>query len=527
MSNSIQEILGNDVIFIIGSNTAENHPVIWYHMNRAKGKGAKLIVADPRKIEPAKKADIFLQLKPGTNTALLNGLAHVIVREHLYNKEFIDLNTESFEELKKTVEKYTPEHVAAITGIPADYIVAAARMYAAAKNAAIYYTMGITQHSTGVKNVLAISNLALLCGQIGRESTGVNPLRGQNNVQGACDMGALPNVLPGYQNLDLPEAREKFEKAWGVDLSKNRGYRATEITHAIENGGLKVLYVMGENIAVSDPDVKHVEKALEKLDFLVVQDIFLTETAQFADVVLPSSCFAEKDGTFTNTERRVQRVRRAVAGPGEVKADWEILQDVMNRLGHKKIYQSPADIMDEIAQVTPQYGGINYQRIEDTGIQWPCPDVNHPGTRFLHKDKIARGKGLFNPVDHQDAMELPDHEYPIILTTGRILYHYHTRTMTGRVEGLEEIASSSFVEINPISAQKLNITDGEIVRVTSRRGSLETIAKILDRVDENVVFIPFHFAQGNANILTNNVLDPVSLTPELKVAAVKIEKIEK
>lgn len=526
MTNSIPEIKNNDVIFIIGSNTAENHPVIWYHMIQAQRKGARLIVADPRKIEPAKKADVFLQLKPGTNTALLNGFAHVIIKEGLYDQTYIDASTESFEAFRKTVAKYNPQYVAGITNVPADLIVEAARMYAKGSRAAIYYTMGITQHSTGVKNVQAVSNLALLCGNVGREFTGVNPLRGQNNVQGSCDMGALPNVFPGYQRVDDPEVVAKFEHKWGRKLSSNRGLRATEVTHAIQSGLVKGLYIMGENIMVSDPDVQHVDDALRKLDFLVVQDIFLTETAEMADVVLPAACFAEKEGTFTNTERRVQKVRKALKAPGQARADWQILQDIMTRLGYHKVYQHPEEILEELASVTPQYGGITYQRIEQTGgLQWPCPNTDHPGTPYLHKETIARGKGLFVAVEHEDAKELPDETYPLILTTGRILYHYHTRTMTGRVPGLEEIAPASFVEIHPTTAEALDIKNGEIVRVISRRGSVETDARVTDRITPDVVFIPFHFAKGNANILTNTVLDPQSQVPELKVAAVRVEKL--
>lgn len=524
MTNSIGEIKSNDVLFLIGTNTAENHPVIWYQMIRALKTGAKLIVADPRETEPAKKAHVYLQLRPGTNIALINGLAHVIIKEKLYDEEFVNSKTEGFAEVAKAVEKYTPQYVSQVTTVPAERIIEAARTYAGGQRAGIYYAMGITQHSTGVDTVMALSNLTLLTGSIGKESSGLNPLRGQNNVQGACDMGALPNILPGYQKLDNLEQRNKFEQAWGVSLSQTRGLRATEVAPAINEGKLKGLYVMGENIMVSDPNVKHVDDALRKLDFLVVQDIFMTETAQMADVVLPATCFAEKDGTFTNTERRIQMVRKAVEAPGQARADWEILSDIMRRLGYNAEYSSPAAIMAEIATLTPQYGGITYSRLEGDGIQWPCTDLSHPGTKYLHRDEITRHKGLLVAVEHADAQELPDKEFPLILTTGRILYHYHTRTMTGRVEGLEELAPSSFVEINTDTAEKLGIKDGDTVTVVSRRGSLTTDARVTTRIKDGVVFIPFHFAKGNANILTNTALDPVAQIPELKVAAVRIEK---
>ncbi len=525
MTNSIGEVKDNDVLFLIGTNTAENHPVIWYQMVRALQRGAKLIVADPRKIEPARRADVFLQLKPGTNIALINGLINVIISEKLYDADYVSTNTEHFHELAESVAKYTPEYVAEITAVPAEYIRSAARTYAAGQRAGIYYAMGITQHATGTKTVQALSNLALLCGNIGKEFAGLNPLRGQNNVQGACDMGALPDVLPGYQKVENPQVREKFAKAWGVELSAKPGLCSTEVTHAIADGKIKGLFIMGENIMVSDPDVQHVDNALRKLDFLVVQDIFRTETAEMADVVLPATCFAEKDGTFTNTERRVQRVRKAVEAPGEAWTDWKILSEIMVRLGNAKRYTSADEIMAEIAAVTPQYGGISYSRLETEGLQWPCPDNSHPGTKYLHHGHVIRGKGLFVPVEHEGAKERPDKQYPLTMTTGRILYHYHTRTMTGRVEGLEELAPSSFVEVNEKTAERLGIEHGELVRVVSRRGALTTTVRVTDRIREEVVFIPFHFAEGNANILTNTALDPTSKTAELKVAAVRIEKL--
>lgn len=525
MTNSIEEILYNETIFIIGSNTTENHPVIGTFVKRAIKKGAKLIVADPRRIELADYADVFLQIKPGTNIALINGMMNVIIENKLYDREFIEKNTENFEELKEVVKSYTPEIAAEICGVDKEDIIKAAYIYAKAHKAAIYYAMGITQHTTGTYSVMSLSNLSLICGNVGKEGTGVNPLRGQNNVQGACDMGGLPADLPGYQKVFDDDAREKFEKAWNVKLPKKAGLTVPEIMAEAEKGNVKFLYIMGENPMISDPDINHVKKALNNLDFLVVQDIFLTETAEYADVVLPAASFAEKDGTFTNTERRVQRIRKAIEPVGKSKADWQILSDIMYRLGHDKEYAHPSEIMDEIRSVTPSYRGISYNRIEDEGIQWPCTDENHTGTKYLHKNGIARGKGLLIAIDHRDSAETPDSEYPFILTTGRLLYQYHTRTMTGRVEGLNKLAPSSFVEINETTANKLNIHDGEKVKLTSRRGSIITTAKVTDIVDENVVFMPFHYSEGAVNYLTSTKLDEQSKIPELKVTAVKIEKV--
>ncbi len=525
MTNSITEVLDADVIFVTGSNTTENHPVIGTQIKRAKKKGAKLIVADPRRIELAKDADVFLQIKPGTNIALFNGMMHVIIKEGLQDKEYIQNRTEGYEELEKLVEAYPPERAGEICGVAPEDIVKAARMYAEGEKAGIFYAMGITQHSSGTGHVMAIANLAMLCGNVGIESGGVNPLRGQNNVQGACDMGALPNVFPGYQSVTDPDIIEKFEKAWGTNLSNEVGLTIPEMLRAAKEGALKFLYIIGENPMVSEPDIAHVRKALNRVDFLVVQDIFMTETAELADVVLPAACFAEKDGTFTNTERRVQRVRKAVDPPGDAKADWEIIMELMNRLGYPCSYRHPSEIMDEIAKVTPQYGGIDYERIEGDGLQWPCPTKDHPGTKYLHKEKFSRGKGLFKPIPYTESMEVPDEEYPLILTTGRHLYHYHTRTMTGKVEGLNKIAPESYIEISPKLANKLNIQDGERVAVASRRGEILTKAKVTDIVEEDVVFMPFHYAQGAANILTNAVFDPICHIPECKVCAVQIKKV--
>jgi formate dehydrogenase major subunit len=525
MTNSIEEIINTDAMFVIGSNTTENHPIIGARMKQAVKRGSKLIVADPRRIELADYADVYLQLKPGTNIALLNGMMNVILDKGLYDKKYIDERCENFDELVNVIKEYTPERVAEICGIKAEDIIKAATIYGEADKAGIYYTMGITQHTTGTNAVMSVSNLAMLCGNIGKESAGVNPLRGQNNVQGACDMGGLPADLPGYQKVFKPEVIEKFEKAWDVRLSPKAGLTIPEIFNGAHDGSIKFLYIMGENPMVSDPDINHVKASLENVDFLVVQDIFMTETSELADVILPAATFAEKDGTFSNTERRVQRIRSAIKPIGESKADWNILMELMNYLGFEKKYSHPSMIMDEIAALTPSYGGITYERLEKGGIQWPCPDKNHPGTKYLHKDEIARGRGLFMPAEYVESAEMPDNEYPYVFTTGRILYHYHTRTMTGRVEGINQLAPSSYVEINEVDANRLGINDGDRVRLTSRRGQIETTAKITEIIDENVLFMPFHFADGAANYLTNSATDPIAKISELKVAAVRIEKI--
>jgi formate dehydrogenase major subunit len=527
MTNSIAEVVDSDVIFVTGSNTTETHPVIGAKIRQAKMKGAKIIVAEPRCIDLVRDAEVFLQITPGTNVALFNGMMNVILAEGLQDKEFIAERTENFDELVAVISKYTPEKVAEICGINAEDLKKAARMYAKADKASIFYSMGVTQHSTGVSGVMGTSNLAMLCGHLGKESSGVNPLRGQNNVQGSCDVGCLPGDLPGYQKTANPEVIAKFEKAWGVPLSDKPGLTVTEIVGKAGKGEIKVLYIMGENPMLSDPDLNHVQEALENTEFLVVQDIFLTETAELADVVLPAASFAEKDGTFTNTERRVQLVRKAIEPPGKAKTDWEILVAVMNRLGYAKTYRNASEIMDELASVTPQYGGISFARLESGGLQWPCPTADHPGTKFLHKGAFARGKGLFKPAEYIPSAELPDADYPFILTTGRILYHYHTKTMTGKVDGLNNLFPGSFIEIHPAAAAKLGIKDGEKVKVATRRGEILSKAKVTDKVEENVLFLPFHFVDGAANRLTNKALDPVAKIPEFKVCAATVEPFDR
>ncbi len=523
MTNSLPEILNNDLLFVIGSNTTETHPIIGLKMKKAFRRGAKLIVADPRRIPLVKFAELWLQQRPGTDVALLNSIMHVILKESLEDSEFIKSHTEGFEEFRASLAEFTPEAGERITGVPKDKIIRAALLYGKAERPGIYYTMGMTQHTHGTDNVFSIANLALATGNLGKESTGVNPLRGQNNVQGASDMGCAPNVYPGYQRVDLLQTKEKFEKEWGVTLSGKPGLTATEMTDAAVHGSLKAMFIMGENPVLSDPDVKHTVKALAGLEFLVVQDIFLTETAELADVVLPAASFAEKEGTFTNTERRVQRVRRAVDSPGEAREDSWIIAELSRRLGYDMRYRSAEEVLHEIGRVWPAMAGITYGRIEKRGIQWPCPTPDHPGTPYLFRGGFPRGKGRFTAVSYRPSAELPDSDYPFILSTGRQLFQYHTGTMTRRTSAIEAVAGGRpYAEIHPEDARKIGITDGQKITVSSRRGSIEITAKVTARPLRGMVFIPFHFKEAAANVLTNTATDPVCKIPELKVCAVKI-----
>ena len=524
MTNSIDEINNAELLLVIGSNTTEAHPVIGSAMKRAvKFNNTKLIVIDPRTTELAERATIHIKPKFGTDVAYLNGMINVIISEDLYDKEFVKERTEGFEELKEAVKKYTPEYVEEISGIPADDLRQAARMYATTEKAMICYTMGITQHTTGTDNVMSIANLAMLTGHVGKESTGVNPLRGQSNVQGACDMGCLPNVYTGYQRTTDQAVREKFEKAWGVSLPDGIGLTIVEIMHAIHEGKIKGLYVMGENPVLSDPDSNFVRKALENVDFLVVQDIFMSETAELADVVLPAASFAEKEGSITNTERRVQLWRKAIEPIGESRSDWEIICDVSSRMGYEMKYESTLQIMDEIAKLTPSYGGMSYERLAGEGLQWPCLDKDHPGTKFLHKGKFTRGLGKFTAIEFRPPYELPNDEFPFILTTGRMLQHFHTGTITRRSEGLNELVPEGTVDINPADAEKLGLNDGDMAEVSSRRGKVVAKVKLSRRSPKGSVFMTFHFKEAAANILTVSALDPVAKIPEYKVCAVRIE----
>jgi formate dehydrogenase alpha subunit len=528
MTNSVPGLESETTCYLVtGSNTTEQHPIIGTRIMQAKEeRDAKLIVVDPRRIQLAELADVYLQPRPGTNVAWLNGLMHVIIEEGLEDKEFIQERTEGFEELKKVVAGYTPERVEEISGIPAADLVAAARMYAQADRAAILYAMGITQHTGGTHGVMSCANLAMLTGNVGKPGTGVNPLRGQNNVQGACDMGGLPNVFPGYQRVTDPEIRAKFAAAWEVeDLPGEVGLTVTEMTNGALEGTVKAMYIVGENPMVSDPDINHVRAGLQALDFLVVQDIFMTPTAELAHVVLPAASYVEKDGTFTGTDRRIQRIRAAIPPVGQSKPDWQIVCELAKRVGApgRWNYEHPGEIMDEIASLTPIYGGVSYERLEKLGgLQWPCPAPDHPGTPYLHKGKFSRGLGLFKPAEYKPPAEEPDEEYPLLLTTGRTMFHFHTGTMTRRSEKLVKEVPLSYLEVSPADAESLGLRHGQMVHVSSRRGELDTQAFVTPRVPEGVVFMPFHFAEAAANVLTNRALDPLCKIPELKVCAVRV-----
>ncbi len=524
MTNSIREIEGMEVIFVIGSNTKETHPVIANRMLKALRKGTKLIVADPRRVPLVRFSEIFLRLNPGSNVALLNGMAHVILKEGLHNDEFINERTEGFDEWKKSIETFTPQNASKITGIPEEEIIKAAKLYGGSRKAGIFYAMGITQHTHGTDNVNAIANLALLTGNIGREHTGISPLRGQNNVQGACDAGCLPNVYPGYQRVDMPMVKKKFEDAWKVRLSDKEGLELTEMVESAFKGKLKALYILGENPMLTAPNIDHTRKALDELDFLVVQDIFLTETAALADVVLPAACFAEKTGTFINTERKVQLVRKAVEPPGDAKEDSWIIAELSNRIGYPMKYSSVEEISEELGSVWPALSGISYNRIRTHGIHWPCPTKDHPGTEYLYKAGFPRGKVSFTPIKYVPPAEVTDSDYPFILTTGRNLFQYHGGSMTRRVAPIEKHAGEPYVEINTEDAKKAKIKDGEKIKVSSRRGQIEIKARVTDRISSGVLFIPMHYREAAANVITTDALDPHAKTPEFKVCAVKIEK---
>ena len=526
MSNSIAEIENNDVLFIIGSNTKENHPIVALRMIKAKRKGAKIIIADPRRVPLVRFADIWMQHKPGTDVALLNAMMHVIVKEGLLKKDFISSMTEGFDEaFRRNLDEYTPEAASKTTGVPAETIVKAARMYGGSGKAGVYYTMGITQHAHGTENVFSIANLALVTGNLGKEAAGVNPLRGQNNVQGSTDMGCIPNNYPGYQNVTIPEHKAKFETLWNAKLSDKVGFTAPDMLAAAEKGTLKAMYIMGENPVISDPDMTHTIKALKALDFLVVQDIFMTETAALADVVLPATVFAEKSGTFTNTERRVQRVRKAVNPPGQAREDSQIILELSKRMNYPMEYRTEEEVFLEIGKAWQALSGMTYARIDERGLQWPCPTRDHPGTPYLFKGGFPRGKGRFTPVTYKPSTEQTGKEYPFLLTTGRLLFQYHTGSMTRRVKQIDQVSPEAFIEINPVDAKALSLAEGMKVNVTSRRGSITLKTHVTKRPGKGVVFIPFHFKEAAANMLTSNAsLDPIAKIPSFKVSAVRIEK---
>lgn len=528
MTNPIADITEDvDMILLVGSNPEEAHPVIGAQIRQAIQRGTQVVVVDPRKINLVKDSALHLQVQAGTNVAFANGMMHVILKEGLADRHFIEERTEGFLDLEKMVADYTPEKVAEICHIHPEDLIQAARMYAKAEKAPIIYCLGVTEHSTGTEGVMSMSNLAMLVGKVGKPGCGVNPLRGQNNVQGACDMGCMPYDFPGYQKVNNPEVIAKFEKAWHVPLNRNTGLTSTKVLPAATAGNVKGLYIFGEDPIVTDPDTGHVRQALESLDFLVVQELFMTETAAYADVVLPGISYAEKDGTFTNTERRVQRVRKAVEPRGQAREDYEIFCEVMTRMGYPCAYESAKEIMKEISAVTPSFGGINYERLEKESLQWPCRSLTDPGTPIMHVGSFARGKGLFKAIPYKQAQELPDEEYPYLMSTGRMLYHYNTRAMTGRTEGINQIANHSYIEINAVDAQALGIQEGDKVEVHSRRGKIETYAAVGNRVFPQEVFMTFHFPDGNVNEITNAVFDDIATIPEYKVCAVAIKPVNK
>lgn len=536
MSNSLHDLDQADVFLVTGSNTTEAHPIIGMKIWQAvRHKKKKLIVIDPRKIELAKYATLHLRQKPGTDVAVFNGIARVILEEGLADHEYINSRTEGFEEAKKVIMNYTPELVEKISGIPKEELIEAARMYGKAEKASIYWAMGSTQHINGVNGVHTIVNLAMLTGNIGKPGTGVNPLRGQNNVQGSCDMGCLPDTFPGYKQVNVAENIERVEKVWGVKVPTRKGLTLTEMVNSMGNeGGIRGLYIMGEDPLMSDPDLNHARKSFQSLEFMVVQDIFLTGTAEMADVVLPATCFAEKEGTFTNTDRRIQRVRKAVNPPGEAWEDSKIIAALSEKMGYRMKYSSASAIMDEIASVTPIYQCVSYEHLDKgIAVHWPCTSCSTDkttcgtlimGTPVLHEGKFSRGLGVFRVFEFNPPAEWPDDQYPLIMTTGRNLWHWHGGSMTRKVDSLNERSPDPYMEINAVDAKKMDINDREEVRVSSRRGEITLIARISDRPGPGVVFIPWHYKEAAANVLTNNVLDPYAKIPEYKVCSVRVAK---
>ena len=540
MSNSMDDIIEYaQAMLIIGSNTTEQHPVFGTRIRQAVlRRGVKLVVADPRHIDMAEYASLYLRHRPGTDVALLNGLMHIILANGWEDQGFITERTEGFEEFKAVVDEYSPELAAEITGVPVDKLNQAAEMLALNKPMAVMWAMGITQHIVGVRNVMALSNLQLLLGNIGVPGGGVNPLRGQNNVQGACDMGGLPNVYPGYQAVMLEAARVKFETAWGAPMPDKVGMTVTEMIPAAADGKIKALYILGEDPVMSDPDTTHIRHCLEACEFIVLQEIFPSETAQYADVMLPGVSFAEKTGTFTNTERRIQMVRQAIPVLGDARPDWQIIQDLARLVlanGTRKAssgvhaqwqYENTAQIMEEAAALTPSYAGVTHERLEGgERLQWPVKNLDHPGTPILHIGQIARGKGKFMPIEHIPPQESPDEEYPLVLSTGRVLYHWHGGQMTRRSKGLMEVYGNALIEVNPDDAHHLGLNGRRLVRVTSRRGSIQAEAWITERVPPGMVYANFHFPDSSANVLTLAALDPVAKIPEYKVCAVRLEVV--
>jgi formate dehydrogenase major subunit/formate dehydrogenase alpha subunit len=528
-SNSIPEIENARFLLVIGSNTTEAHPVLALRIKKAVRKGATLVVADPRKIWLTKIAKRHLQLRPGTDVWLLNAMMHTILSEGLHDDDYIRENTEDFDSVREVVMRYSPEDAEKVTGVPADEIRAAAREYATERHAAIFYTLGITEHACGVDNIWSLSNLVLMTGHLGYESTGLNALRGQNNVQGLNDSGANPMYLPGYQPVEDPEIRRKFSEAWGAEVPETPGYRLDQMMSGLHDGRVKALYLIGENPAQTEPNARHVEDGLGKLEFLVSQDIFLHDmTRKHADVVLPASSFAEKDGTFTNTERRISRVREAVPLPGDAKGDREIVLLMAKALGaHWPEYPDAESVWNELADLAPNWYGVRYDRLEENGIQWPVPEMGHPGTPFLHAPRPARagGRGKFYPVEYQRPIEEPDSEYPLVLSTGRTLYHYNSATMTMRESGITDKQEDPFFEISAEDASALGLGEGDLARLVSRRGELEARVHVTDRVFPGLVWMALHFAEQKVNWLTHDVGDSLIGTPEFKVSAVRVEPL--
>jgi formate dehydrogenase alpha subunit len=533
MSNTAAEVIHSDVFLLTGSNTAETHPIIALQMKAAVAShGAKLIVVDPRRVEMVNWSALWLPEKPGTDVPLFSAMAHVIVKERLYNQDFIDRRTEGFAGFSKSIEKFTPAYAESISGVDRNLIVEAARMYATAKNAAIYWALGIPEHSHGTDNAMSLIHLALLTGHIGRKGTGLNPLRGQNNVQGASDSGAMPWHYPGYQRVDDEAAARKFEQAWNSEpgtLNRKLGLTTTEIMSEVRPGGVRALHIMGENPMMSEPNLNHTRHMIEQLEFMVAQDLFINESGAYADVFLPAASWAEKEGTFTNTDRRVQRVRKALEPRGESRPDWEIIcnlaQRIEKRLGRPQTafwaYQSPAEVLEEMSRVVPEYAGVKYRRIENQGLQTPVWDDSHPGTPYLFAETFPSGKGKFHPLEYMRSVEMPDDEYPFILTTGRLLEHWHGGTLT-RHSKLDDLYPEARIEISPADAARLKLEDGQAVRVSSRRGSIVLRAWVTQRTTVGVVFIPMHFAEAAANLLTIDALDPLAKIPEYKACAVRI-----
>lgn len=522
-TNSYDELPFMDCILIIGSNPTEAHPIIGWRVRTARDKGAKIIVCDPRKILAAENASVYIQHYPGTDIALVNAMVNFIIRENLQNDEFIEKRTEDFDRLKEAVKDYTPESVKDITGVEPSLIKQAAYLYATSKKSCIMYSLGLTEHTVGTDNVIAIANLALVTGHVGKEFSGVYPTRGQNNVQGACDMGALPNVYSGYQSVNDEAARKKFETAWGVSLPAAAGLTLTDMMIKATEGSVKCFYIIGEDQLRTDPDTHMIEQALGRLEFIVVQEIFLTETAKKADVVLPGASFAEKEGTFTCAERRFQRVRRAIK-PISGKTDGDIIGEISKRLGYP-MESDPKKVCDEMASLTPMYAGVSFERLEENGLQWPVPAKDHPGTPVVHLGTFVRGRGKFIPVKHRPPAEVPDQEYPFILSTGRMLFHYNSGTMTMRVANLRREYPNNFVQIHPDDAKRLNIKRQQKVRVKTRRGELVVSAEVTDKIKKGVLWMPFHYTDEPTNVLTNSAFDPVCRTAEYKACAASIAKI--